>query len=97
MTDAEELRKLQDVNEGYKPKGDWIDKPAVPATTVPYVNTTDYDFLVEVAANGATIATVKVDGVTIGARVSGSFLVRAGSSITLTYTVATPTWQWFYL
>jgi hypothetical protein len=94
--DDEQLKVAQAVVDSHKPLGDWSNKPAVPATTVPATNTTDCNMWVEVAANGATIATVKVDGVTIGARTVGAFRVRPGSTITLAYTVATPTWQWFY-
>lgn len=96
MTDNAQLKTLENVNESLTPLGDWIDKPAVPATTVPVTNTSGHNMWVEVSANGATISVVKVDGVAIGARTSGAFRVRAGSTIALTYTVATPTWQWFY-
>lgn len=72
--------------------GDWADKPAIPATTVAVENTSDRPMFVEVA--GGTVTAVKVDNVTVGARVSGSFYVRPGSTISLTYSVA-PTWQWF--
>jgi hypothetical protein len=96
MTDNVQLQKLEEVNEGFKPLGDWANKPAVPATNVTATNSSGHDMFVEVAANGATITAVKVDGVTVGARVSGIFFVRAGSTIALVYTVATPTWQWFY-
>ena len=94
MTDNVQLKALQDYNEGFKPKGDWANKPAVPATTVTVENLTGYDFLVEVT--GGTVTAVKVDGVTIGARTSGSFLVRNESTIAWVGTGA-PTWQWFYL
>jgi hypothetical protein len=97
--DNEELQTCLDVIDGNKPLGDWLDKPAVPATTVPVTNTSGFPMHVEVSANGATITAVKIDGLTIGnptARVLGSYRVRNGSTIALTYTVATPTWQWFY-
>jgi hypothetical protein len=94
MTDNVQLKALQDYNEGFKPQGDWVNKPAVPATTVTVENLTGYDFLVEVTAG--TVTAVKVDGVTIGARVSGAFLVRNKSTIAWVGSVA-PTWQWFYL
>ena len=94
MTDNVQLKKLEEVNEGFKPTGDWVNKPAVPATTVTVTNTSGYDMLVEITAG--TVTGVKVDGVTVGARIAGSFLVRAGSTIAWIGTVA-PTWQWFYL
>lgn len=72
--------------------GDWAAKPAIPASTVEVENTHSHPMFVEVT--GGTVTAVKVDGVTIGARVSGSFYVRPGSKISLTYSVA-PTWQWF--
>jgi hypothetical protein len=98
--DDTELQTCLDVIDGNKPLGLWVDAPAVPATTVPVTNTSGFAMGVEVGANGATITAVKIDGVTIGAgtvpRVSGRYRVRNGSTIALTYTVATPTMQWFY-
>ena len=94
MDDAE-LQTCLDVIESHKPLGDWASKPAVPATNVPVTNTSPYTMSVEINANGATITNVKVDGVTIGNRITGSFRVRSGSTISIAYTVATPTWQWF--
>ena len=90
--DNEQLKKLQDVNEGEVPNGDWSGKPAVPATTVAVENTSGYAMFVEIA--GGTVTAVKVDTVTVGARTSGAFYVRPGSTISITYSVA-PTWQWF--
>ena len=72
--------------------GDWASKPAIAASTVAVENTSGDTMWVEVA--GGTVTVVKVDGVTIGARTSGMFLVRPGSTIAITYSVA-PTWQWF--
>jgi hypothetical protein len=94
--DDTELQTCLDVIEAKKPYGDWDNKPAVPATTVAAQNTTDFPMWVEVAVNGATITAVKVDTVTIGARTSGMFRVRPGSSISITYSAGSPTWQWFY-
>lgn len=94
MDDAE-LRTCLAVIEGDKPLGDWTSKPAVPATTVPATNNSAFAMTVYVNANGATIASIKVDGVVTGV-IAGAVRVRSGSTITLTYTVATPTWTWFY-
>lgn len=94
MDDAE-LKTCLEVLESHKPLGDWASKPAVPATTVPVTNTSDFAMMVYVNANGATIASIKVDGVVTGI-IAGPVRVRSGSTITLTYTVATPTWTWFY-
>jgi hypothetical protein len=92
MDDAE-LKTCLKVIDDHKPLGDWANKPAVPATTVVATNTSDWPMVVEVT--GGTVTAVKVDGVTIGARTSGSFRVRAGSTIAWVGSVA-PTWQWFY-
>lgn len=93
MTDNVQLKTLQDYNDGYKPLGDWIDKPDVPATTVTAKNTSGHTMWVEIA--GGTVTGVEVDGVTIGARVAGMFRVRNGSTIAWVGTGA-PTWQWFF-
>ena len=91
--DDDQLKTCMDVLDARKPVGDWTSKPAIPATTVAAENTSGYDMMVEVT--GGTVTVVKVDNVTIGTRVAGPFLVRNGSNIALTYSVA-PTWQWFY-
>ena len=91
--DDNQLRTALAVLEGHKPRGDWTHKPAIPASTVVATNTSGHAMWVEVA--GGTVTVVKVDGVTVGARVVGSFRVRNGGTIALTYSVA-PTWQWFY-
>lgn len=72
--------------------GDFAGKPAVPATNVTATNTSDMPMFVEIA--GGTVTSVKVDGVTIGARTSGMFYVRPGSTIAWVGSAA-PTWQWF--
>lgn len=90
--DNVQLKTLMAVNEAAKPTGDWSAKPAVPASTVAATNTEADTMWVEVT--GGTVTVVKVDNVTIGSRVAGLFLVRPGSTIALTYSVA-PTWQWF--
>lgn len=90
--DNEQLKVLEAINEGAVPTGDWTGKPAIPASTVAATNTSARGMFVEVT--GGTVTAVKVDTVTVGARVSGLFYVRPGSTIALTYSVA-PTWQWF--
>lgn len=64
--------------------------PAVPATTVAFQNT----FWKRAAVNitGGTVTVIAVDGVTTGLT-SGTFIVPAGHTITLTYSVA-PSWNW---
>ena len=93
MVDVAQLRTTKAAGDAEVPVGDWTAKPAVPASTVAATNTTDYTMWVEVA--GGTVTVVKVDDVTVGARVAGMFLVRPGGTIELTYSVA-PTWQWFF-
>lgn len=75
------------------PAGEWASKPAVPATTVAAVNTSDQLMWVEVV--GGTVTAVTVDGVSVG-RTSGLFIVRPGVGIAITYSAA-PTWKWFPL
>jgi len=91
--DVQQYRATRDAANQTVPKGDWVGKPAIPASTVAATNTSEHPMWVEIA--GGTVTVVKVDGVTIGARVVGAFLVRPGSTIAITYSVA-PTWQWFY-
>lgn len=90
--DNEQLKVLEAINEGNAPAGDWTDKPAVPASTVPATNPTARGMFVEIT--GGTVTAVAVDGVTVGARLAGLFYVRPGSTIAWTGSVA-PTWQWF--
>jgi len=93
MTDNAQLRTLEALNEEFKALGDWANKPSVPATTVTVQNNSGYTMFVEIT--GGTVTGVKVDGVTIGARVIGSFRVRNGSTIAWIGSAA-PTWQWFF-
>ena len=91
--DVAQFRATRAAANDTVPKGDWTAKPAVPASTVEATNTSGHPMWVEIA--GGTVTVVKVDGVTIGARISGAFFVRPGSKISITYSAA-PTWQWFY-
>jgi hypothetical protein len=91
--DVDEYATLLAAYEKRKPLGDWTNKPAVPATTVPAVNTTP--FPMRVVITGGTVTSVKVDGVTVGAQTSGTFHVRPGSNIAWIGSAA-PTWQWFF-
>lgn len=68
-------------------------QPAVPATTVPVQNTNAFPVQVVIAANGATISAVTVNGVVVGAA-AGTYTVPAFGSISISYTVAVPTWVW---
>jgi hypothetical protein len=92
MVDVDQLRTTQRASNAQHVLGDWTDKPDIAASTVDVENESGDTMWVEIA--GGTVTAVKVDGVTIGARTSGAFLVRAGSVISITYSAA-PTWQWF--
>lgn len=92
--DLQQRATLEAANEAAMAPGDWSGKPAIAASAATVTNTSNRTMWVEVT--GGTVTLVKVDGVTIGARVAGMFLVRPGSTIALTYSVA-PTWQWFAL
>jgi hypothetical protein len=48
---------------------------------------------VVIGANGATITNVSINGVTVGTA-AGTYVVPAYGSISIAYTVATPTWAW---
>jgi len=91
--DVQQYNVTKKAADGTKPTGDWTGKPAVPATGVDATNDSGYDMFVEVA--GGTVTAVKVDGVTVGARLAGLFYARNGSTIQWTGSAA-PTWQWFY-
>lgn len=94
MVDVQQLQATRNAANAALDDGDWTGKPAIPASTVAATNTTSSPMWVEIAAG--TVTVVKVDNVTIGARTSGMFIVRPGSTIAITYSVA-PTWQWFYM
>ena len=91
MVDVQQLRATMDAVQAEMPVGDWPSKPAIPASTVAATNTSPWNMWVEVVAG--TVTVVAVDGTTTG-RVVGAFLLRPGSTITMTYSVA-PTWHWF--
>jgi len=75
--------------------GAFLTAPGVPASGTPQTNSTGQP--VAVTVNGGTVTVVAVGGVTQtidGSNiVAGTFIVPAGSTITLTYSVA-PTWTW---
>lgn len=90
--DDVQLKTCLDVLDSKKDTGDWSGKPAVPASNTAVTNNSGHTMLVEIA--GGTVTGVKVDGVTIGARTSGSFRVRNKGTIAWVGSGA-PTWQWF--
>lgn len=74
------------------PAGAWSGAPSLAASTVAMFNTSGYPVTVHVSAG--TVTVIKVDGVTTGLT-SGSFRLRRGSSLSITYSVA-PTLAWVY-
>jgi hypothetical protein len=70
-----------------------VSTPAVPATTVNATNSNGFPCQVVIAANGATISAVTVNGSGVGTT-AGTYVVPAGGTIAISYTVATPTWVW---
>jgi allophanate hydrolase subunit 2 len=94
MVDVAQLRATQAAANAGLPLGARADQPAVPATTVQVTN--NYDETMWVEITGGTVTAVKIDTVTVGSRTSGLFLVRPGSTISITHSSA-PTWQWFHV
>lgn len=74
------------------PDGAWAGAPALAASTVDMVNTSGRRVVVYVSAG--TVTVIKVDGVTTGLT-AGSFPLRRGSTLNITYSVA-PTLHWVY-
>jgi hypothetical protein len=68
-------------------------QPAVPATGVAQQNVNLYPVTVVISPNGATITNVSVNGVTVGTA-AGTYTVPSAGSISIAYSVATPTWVW---
>ena len=68
-------------------------QPAVPATGVAQQNVNQFPVQVVISPNGATITNVSVNGITVGTA-AGTYTVPANGSISIAYSVATPTWVW---
>ena len=68
--------------------------PAMPASTVGYINAYGKSATVYVSSNGATITAISIDGTNTG-QISGSIRVPDGRTIAITYSGGTPTWTWF--
>ncbi len=81
-------------NTGYNPVG-VLGPPAVPATGVAYTNAYGVDCTVYISLAGATISAISIGGSSTGETTAGAYRVAAGQTITIAYTVATPTWTWF--
>jgi hypothetical protein len=70
-----------------------ITQPAVPATGVIQQNLNNAPVTVVINANGATISNVSVNGQSVGTT-AGTYIVPAAGTISISYTIATPTWTW---
>jgi hypothetical protein len=66
---------------------------SVPATGVAYQNPYSQPVIVTIAANGATITGVSVNGVVVGTA-AGTYYVPAYGSISVAYSITVPTWTW---
>lgn len=73
------------------PAGNVASPPAVPATNTPLQNTLRRPAFVTIT--GGVVTAVKIDGVTQGNLIAGTFVVPAGIAISITYTGA-PSWVW---
>lgn len=72
-----------------------VGNPAVPATTVPITNANPFPVAVAITQNGATITAITINGSSQGtAAAPTTYVVPAGGTIAISYTVATPTWVW---
>lgn len=69
--------------------------PAVPNTGVAHQNVFYVDCDVYIAASGATISAITIDGVATGLTAAGHYTVRSGGTIAISYTGGPPTWTWF--
>jgi hypothetical protein len=70
-----------------------VSAPTFPATGTPQSNSNSFAISAVISANGATITNVTVNGATVGTT-AGTYTVPAHGSISVAYTVATPTWTW---
>jgi hypothetical protein len=70
-----------------------ITAPSFPTTGTPVTNNNAFAVSAVISLNGATISNVSVNGVTAGAG-AGTYVVPAHGTISVAYTVATPTWTW---
>jgi hypothetical protein len=76
-------------NLGYNPVGD-VFSPAIPASTVAYTNAYGQDC--QVTIYDGTVTVINING-TVTGLTTGTFIVPAGGTITITYSAA-PTWTW---
>jgi hypothetical protein len=64
--------------------------PGVPSSTTPVTNANNWPVFVTIT--GGTLSSVKINGLQVGTT-AGTYVLPAGSNISITYTVA-PTWAW---
>lgn len=90
--DVAQYNTLVAAADELRPSGAWAGAPALAATTVPMTNTSGRAVSVDIS--GGTVTVVKVDGATTGFT-AGTFRLRPGQTIAITYSVA-PTVAWYY-
>jgi hypothetical protein len=80
------------------PSGLWAGAPAIAASTVPMVNTSGYQVIVDITAG--TVTAVTINGNVYKAQnanvVAGRFRVRRGGTIAITYSVVPTHVAWYY-
>jgi hypothetical protein len=69
--------------------------PGFPASGTAIQNTNNFPVTVIINANGASITNVTVNGITVGTG-AGTYIIPAAGTISVTYTVAIPTWTWAF-
>lgn len=92
MTDVAQYNALVAAADELRPSGAWTGAPSLAASTVPMTNTSGR--VVSVDVSGGTVTVIKVDDVTTGFT-AGSFRLRPGQTIAITYSAA-PTVAWYY-
>lgn len=90
--DVQQYNATKAAVDAENPNGAWADAPALAASTVDNVNTSGYELTVYVSSG--TVTVIKVDGATTGLT-SGSFRLRNGGALNITYSVA-PTLHWIF-
>lgn len=68
-----------------------ISTPSIPSSSTTYRNTTGHT--VQVAVWGGTVSAISINSYGIGVS-SGTFILRPGETIAITYT-ASPSWYWY--
>jgi len=68
--------------------------PVFPATTVPVTNPYATPIAAAITLNGATVASVAINGTAAGAITAGTYIIPAGGTFAAAYTGGPPTWAW---